>query len=121
MKNAFKLLIAITLIGIFLFSCQGKVLYQNGNYTIRKKNLVSYYKASPDLFVKTLQGDVKINLNGFGERLIPQEKINDISITEINDDSILIQFISNDYNLPIREEFVSLNVKHAVDSILATR
>lgn len=121
MKNKTAYSLIILAIGFFFCSCQGKILYQNGNYTIRKKAFFSYYNVAPDLYIRTLKGEVKINLNEFGEHLIPQEKISDINITQINDDSILIQFISNDYDLPIREEYVSVNIRNAIDSALSLR
>ena len=70
MKEVFKIIAGLFFTAIILFSCQGDLLYKDGKYSIRKKNIVSYYQASPDLFVKTDKGEVKINLNGFGKRLI---------------------------------------------------
>lgn len=120
MKHTLYFLVIAFLVGT-LCSCQGKVLYQNGNYTIRKKTVLNFNNESPDLYIRTIKGEIKINLDEFGEHLIPQEKITDINITQINDDSILIQFTSDDYELPIREEFVSINIRNAIDSALAMK
>ncbi len=110
-------------IGVFLFSCDntGKLLYKAGKYSIRKKNIVSYYKASPDLFVDTGSGEVKINLNRFGKRLIPQEKITTITIAQVANDSILIHFSTSDTHIKIKDEFIGVNIKRVVDSILAIK
>ncbi len=107
--------------GCFIFSSEGELLYTKGKYTIRKKNLMSYYKASPDLFVATEKGEVKINLNGFGNIEIPQEKITGIEIKEINNDSIQIYFTATDTQLLIKNEIIGVNIKYAVDSIQAMK
>lgn len=104
-----------------LFSSEGDLIYRQGRYSIYKKNLISYYNASPDLVVSTNNGDIKINLNAFGRRTIPQEKISSTIINEINADSIEICFTASDTSLPVKEEFISLNVTHAIDSILAIK
>lgn len=104
-----------------LFSSEGDLIYRQGRYSIYKKNLISYYNASPDLVVSTNNGDIKINLNAFGRRTIPQEKISSTIINEINADSIEISFTTSDTSLPVKEEFISLNVTHAIDSILAIK
>lgn len=82
---------------------------------------MSYYKASPDLFVATEKGEVKINLNGFGNIEIPQEKITGIDIKEINNDSIQIYFTATDTQLLIKNEIIGVNIKYAVDSIQAMK
>lgn len=120
MNKIFKIISTVFFTAIFLCSCQGDLLYKDSKYSIRKKNIVSYYQASPDLFVNTDKGEVKINLNGFGKRLIPQEKIAGITITNITDDSVQIHFTASDTALRIREEFIGVNIKYAVDSILAS-
>ena len=99
-----------------LFS-KGELLYSKGKYTIRKKNLMSYYLASPDLFVKTNNGEVKINLNPYSKNKIAQEKITGTEINEINADSIQIHFTSKQPSQGIQSQFIYLNVKQAVDSI----
>jgi len=113
--------IAITTIlnGCLLFSSKGELLYEKGRYSIRKKNLVSYYQASPDLFVQTADREIKINLNAFGKRRIPQEKIAGITINEINADSVIIHFTTADTSAFIKEEYISLNITRAIDSIAA--
>jgi hypothetical protein len=120
MKEMFKIIAVFFFTAIILSSCRGDLLYKKGKYSIRKKNIVSYYQASPDLFVNNDKGEVKINLNGFGKRLIAQEKITGIIITNITDDSVQIQFTASDTSLQIKEEFIGVNIKYAVDSILAT-
>ena len=120
MKKVFKITAGLFFTAIFLCSCQGDLLYKNGKYSIRKKNIVSYYQASPDLFVKTDKGEVKINLNGFGKRLIAQEKITGIAIKNITADSVQIHFTASDSTLQVKEEFIGVNIKYAVDSILAS-
>lgn len=113
---------AAFILTVILFSnCRGELLYKDDKFSIRKKNIVSYYQASPDLFVKTEHGEVKINLNGFGKRLIPQEKINKVTITNITDDSVQIHFTASDTTLRVKEEFIGVNIKYAVDSILGNR
>lgn len=114
-------LLSAILPGCFIFSSEGELLYTKGKYTIRKKNLMSYYKASPDLFVTTEKGEVKINLNGFGKTEIAQEKITGIEIKEINEDSIQIYFTATDTQLLIKNETIGVNVKYAVDSIQALK
>lgn len=121
MNKIFKITAAIFFSAIFLSSCRGDLLYKKGKYSIRKKNIVSYYQASPDLFVNTDKGEVKINLNSFGKRLIAQEKITGITITNITDDSVQIHFTASDTALRVREEFIGVNIKYAVDSILAKK
>lgn len=79
---------------------------------------MSYYNASPDLFVKTGEREVRINLNGFGKRLIPQEKITHVEINEITKDSLQIVFNASDTSLSYQREIINLNVTYAVDSIL---
>ncbi len=107
--------------GCFIFSDKGELLYQQGKYSIRKKNLMSYYQASPDLFVATDKGEVKINLNGFGNREIAQEKITGIALHEITSDSVQIYFTTTDAQAPVKNEVIGVNIKYAVDSILAGR
>ena len=120
MKRILIITAGLFFTAIVLYSCQGDLLYKDGKYSIRKKNIVSYYQASPDLFVKTDKGEVKINLNGFGKRLIAQEKITGITITNITNDSVQIHFTTNDSTLRVKEEFIGVNIKYAVDSILAS-
>ena len=120
MKSIFKITAGLFFTSTVLCSCQGDLLYKDGKYSIRKKNIVSYYQASPDLFVKTDKGEVKINLNGFGKRLIAQEKITSIAITNITGDSVQIHFTASDTALRVKEEFIGVNIKYAVDSILAS-
>ena len=119
--NEFKIITTVIFVVITLCSCRGDLLYKEGKYSIRKKNIVSYYQASPDLFVDTDSGQVKINLNRFGKRLIPQEKITTIKIAQVSGDSIRIHFSSGDTRLKIKDEFISVNVKRAVDSISAIK
>ncbi|CAN5822898.1 hypothetical protein BH10BAC2_BH10BAC2_38040 [soil metagenome] len=116
-KILFAALLSTIFCGCFLFSNDGELLYQQGRYSIRKKNLVSYYNASPDLFVQTVKGDIKINLNGFSKRLIPQEKISTVSIAAINADSISIHFTTKDSFAKIKEEWIIVNVTKVIDSI----
>ena len=118
-KGKFKPIIAIIFMAGILCSCCGDLLYKKGKYRIRKKNIVSYYQASPDLFVQTVKGKVKINLNGFGKRLIAQEKITGITIKDITEDSVQIHFTASDTTLGVKEEFIGVNIKYALDSILA--
>lgn len=119
MKEVFQIITGLFFLTSVLFSCRGKLLYKEGKYSIRKKNIVSYYQASPDLFVHTDKREVKINLNGFGKRLIAQEKITDVTIRNVTPDSIQIHFTANDSTLKVKEEFIGVNIKYAVDSILA--
>lgn len=121
MTEIFKIIPGLFFTALFLCSCRGDLLYKEGRYSIRKKNIVSYYQASPDLFVNTDRGEVKINLNGFGKRLIAQEKITAVTITNVTDDSVQIQFTASDTSLQVKEEFIGVNIKYAVDSILANR
>ena len=121
MKGILKITAGLFFSAIALCSCAGDLLYKQGKYSIRKKNIVSYYQASPDLFVKTDKGEVKINLNGFGKRLIAQEKITGIIITNITNDSIQIHFTASDSTLQVKEEFIGVNIKYAVDSILSKK
>ena len=116
----FKIITVLFFTAAILGSCRGDLLYKEGKYSIRKKNIVSYYQASPDLFVKTNKGEVKINLNGFGKRLIAQEKITGITITNITNDSVQIHFTASDTALRVKEEFIGVNIKYTLDSILAT-
>ncbi len=104
-----------------LFSSEGETLYTKGRYTIKKKNLMSYYLASPDLYVKTDKGKVKINLGGYSNKnRIAQEKISSVEINEISNDSIQIHFTSNDTaSNTIKSQIINLNVKYALDSILS--
>lgn len=113
--------IAITTLlnGCFLFSNKGELLYQKGKYSIRKKNLVSYYQASPDLFVQTAGREIRINLNAFGKRRIPQEKIDSIVIRETDADAVIIHFITTDSSALVKEEYISLNITKVIDSIIA--
>ena len=120
-KPVIVLILAALFAGCFIFNDEGKLLYKKGKYSIRKKTLMSYYQASPDLFVATDKGEVKINLNGFGKREIPQEKITGIEIKEINEDSIQIYFTATDTQLLIKNEAIGVNVKYAVDSIQALK
>ena len=120
MRKVSKIIAGLFFTSTVLCSCQGDLLYKDGKYSIRKKNIVSYYQASPDLFVKTDKGEVKINLNGFGKRLIAQEKITGIAITNVTDDSVQIHFTATDSTLQVKEEFIGVNIKYAVDSILAS-
>lgn len=112
------LLLSFVSAGCFLFESRGELIYQEGKYSIRKKNLVSYYNASPDLYVQTEKGEVKINLNGFGKRLIAQEKIATAEIYEIGDDFLQIHFTTNDTSGPFKDEYISFNVRRTVDSIV---
>jgi len=121
MKGIFRIIAGLFFTAIVLCSCRGDLLYKDSKYSIRKKNIVSYYQASPDLFVKTDKGEVKINLNGFGKRLIAQEKITGITITNITEDSLQIHFTASDSTLQVKEEFIGVNIKYAVDSILAKK
>lgn len=118
MKKLIEILIIIFLIAAISISCKGDLLYKEGKYSIRKKNIVSYYKSSPDLFVETDNGEVKINLNGFGKSLIPQEKITGVTIEKVNNDSVQIHFTASDSSLKVKNEFIGVNIKYAVDSIL---
>ena len=122
-KNTFTKMMILLGTGIFFFGCDdnGKLLYQAGKYSIRKKNIVSYYQASPDLFVNTGNGEVKINLNPFGKRLIPQEKITGVKITQVTKDSVQIHFTASDAHLNVKDEFIGVNIKHAVDSVAAKK
>ena len=119
MNKILKIIAGLFFTVTILCSCRGELLYKDSKYSIRKKNIVSYYQASPDLFVNTDKGEVKINLNGFGERLIPQEKITGITITNVTNDSVQIHFTASDTTLRVKEEFIGVNIKYAVDSILA--
>lgn len=119
MKEIFKITTGLFFLTLIFCSCRGDLLYKEGKYSIRKKNIVSYYQASPDLFVNTEKGEVKINLNGFGKCLIAQEKITGITIINITNDSVQIHFTASDSTLQIKEEFIGVNIKYAVDSILA--
>ncbi len=106
--------------GCFIFSNEGEQLYSKGKYRITKKNLMSYYLASPDLYVKTEKGEVRINLNPYGEKnRMAQEKITSIEIKEITKDSLQIYFFSNDTSYNIKSQKIEINVKKAVDSILS--
>lgn len=110
----------ISAAGCYIFSNEGKQLYSKGKYTIKKKNLMSYYLASPDLFVKTAKGEVRINLNPYGNKdRMAQEKISSIEIKEITNDSLQIDFFSNDTSYYIKSQRIGINVKLAVDSILS--
>ncbi len=81
---------------------------------------MSYYLASPDLYVKTEKGEVRINLNPYGEKnRMAQEKITSIEIKEITKDSLQIYFFSNDTSYNIKSQKIEINVKKAVDSILS--
>ena len=117
----FKIITGLIFTASVLCSCHGELLYKDSKYCIRKKNIVSYYQASPDLFVSTDKGEVKINLNGFSKRLIAQEKITGITITNITGDSVQIHFSTSDTALQVKEEFIGVNIKYAVDSILAIK
>lgn len=112
------LLLALAQSGCLLFDSQGELIYQQGKYAIRKKKLLSYYNASPDLIVSTGKTTVKINLNAFGKRQIPQEKIDHVQMVQVNADSLQIIFSSNDTTRRFTKESISLNVTRAVDSIL---
>ncbi|MFZ4056557.1 MAG: hypothetical protein ACOYKE_00390 [Ferruginibacter sp.] len=120
---AFVLLsfILFTITGCFFFESKGKLLFKEGKYSIRKKNLVSYYNTSPDLFIETPKGAVKINLNGYGTRKIPQEKITTIRLLEITPDSIQLFFSSTDVNAREKAETFMLNTKKLADSVLALK
>ncbi len=119
----FALLVLIFICGVVFNSCflldnSGEILYSKDIYTIRKKNLFSYYKASPDLFVATDKGEIKINLNAFGKINIAQEKITHIDIRQITQDSVDIYCSTNDTKVAMKEEVFHVNIKKAVDSIL---
>lgn len=109
--------IILLMMSCLFFNSEGELIYEKGPYSIRKKNLISYYNASPDLFVKTKEREVRINLNGFGKRLIPQEKITQVEINEITKDSLQIVFHTTDTSVSYQTEVINLNVTHAVDSI----
>jgi hypothetical protein len=117
-KLIFFFLFISTIASCVFFSDRGEQLFAKGRYTIYKKNLMSYYLASPDLFVKTEKGEVKINLNPYSVKRFPQEKISSVEINEITSDSIQIHFISKDTS-NIQSQIINLNVKQAVDSIQA--
>ena len=108
----------LSLISCNIFSDKGDVLFSKGKYTIAKKKLMSYYLASPDLYVKTERGEVKINLNPYaGKNRMAQEKISNVEIKEISNDSIQIDFISHDTLYRYPRQTIYINVKKAVDSI----
>lgn len=104
---------------LFLVGCKDNPIFQKGRYSISKKKLVSYYSASPDLYVKTDSGTAKINLNPFYVNHIPQEKIETISLTEVGKDSIYLVFGRSAKNgLPAEADSFGINIKYCVDSIL---
>ena len=51
--------------------------------TVFVKNYCKLLTASPDLFVKTDKGEVKINLKVFGNRINAHKKITGITVTNI--------------------------------------
>lgn len=114
----FVLLLELAQSGCLFFDSEGGLIYQQGKYEIRKKKLLSYYNASPDLIVSTGKTTVKINLNAFSKRQIPQEKIDHVQLIQVNADSLQIIFSSNDTTRRFTKESISLNVTRAVDSIL---
>ena len=101
----------------WLFQSEGRVILQQGNYVIREKKLFSYYQASPDLIVTTDSGTAKINLNGFGKIVIPQEKIDSAAIQETGKDTLAIYLYQRDTSGMI-EEVIFVPIRYAVDSIL---
>lgn len=121
LKIGMSINIIMLLSGCFLFSSKGELLYEKGRYSIRKKNLVSYYQASPDLFVKNDEQEIRINLNAFGKRLIAQEKIDSISITNITIDSLAVYFSTKDTTRPVTEECITFNITKVIDSIKHNR
>ncbi len=100
---------------IFAIGCRERVIYKDPHYEIRLKNLVSYYKASPDLIIETDSGKIKINLNQSGKTLIPQEKITNVMLTQITQDSLAIEFEASDTSLQYQHELIGLNIKKAIE------
>ena len=103
----------------FLFSvcsCVTREIYSDDKYTIQLKPIVSYYQASPDLIVKTDSGDFKVNLNGFGKALIPQEKIGGVTLTKVTVDSLIIHFVADTSFKQAKEEWFYLNIPNAIDT-----
>jgi hypothetical protein len=77
---------------------------------------VSYYLASPNLYVKHNGKQIKINLNGKGTKpTIPQEKIDAVTIDEIGTDSIHITFTST--QVP-QIEHINLRLSKAIEEAL---
>lgn len=99
-----------------LLSNKGQLLYKQGEYSIYQKNLVSYYNASPDLYVQRNGKSYQINLNAFGKRIIPQEKIEHIAIRTINKDSVIVDCSGHLYDT-LREEHFHLNITSIIDSL----
>lgn len=99
-----------------LLSCVAEEIYKDDKYTIQLKPLVSYYKASPDLIVKTDSGDYKVNLNAFGKTLIPQEKIAAAYLIQLDEDSLIIHFIADSSYKQFKEEWFFLNIQNSIDT-----
>ena len=82
---------------------------------------MSHYQASPGLFVQTDSDNAKINFNEFGKSSISKEKITKMSIQKITDDSVQIHFTASGTALKVKEEYIGVNIKYAVHSILGIK
>ena len=122
MNRYFGFICTYFLLILIAASCKTEPIYLNGKYSIYKKKLMSYYAASPDLFVKTDSGTAKINLNPFSGNHIPQEKIEMIEITEVGNDSVNICFTAQKApeSLTVKDSF-GVNIKYCLDSILSKK
>ena len=94
MKVLAKLFI---LIMIFLgFGCNSRVIYEDDKYRVQEfPFFMSYYQASPDLFVKTDTGTFRIKLSWFGKTIIPQERIQTVVLRPLTHDSLDIRLLAD--------------------------
>jgi hypothetical protein len=86
---------------------------------LKKGNVFELLRASPDLYVKTPEGEVKIDLNNYGKFLPPQQKIKSAAVTVVSKDSIDILFTKADTTTIQITETIGINIKKAIESLVA--
>ena len=109
-------LFILIFLGVLLtIGCNPRVIYEDDKYKVQDFPLfMSYYQASPDLFVKTDSGTYRIKLSWFGKTIIPQERVSSVVLRPLTHDSLSINLIADTIWKKEPQQNFTINVSEGV-------